>query len=208
MACRMPAWVSGCGAGGAEHRGGGVDRVRGVVRSQRLRRAGVDRVASEGGGLELHRALGAGVVSPPSAHRVRRIGRDRFRLCRCRRGLPTEGRDTSGRRRGTAPDKRAGWCRGPERSGRWPEPRSPDSLRAWRRPAAPERGGERRSGRRLRRAIWTPGCSSRQGPGGITGALCAPGAQPMQTAPLSSRKMPKIANDDFSSTGLEQSYGE
>ena len=39
-------------------------------------------------------------------------------------------------------------------------------------------------------------------------ALCAPGAQPMQTAPLSSRKMPKIANDDFSSPGLERSYGE
>src|SRR6266568_6297952 len=37
------------------------------------------------------------------------------------------------------------------------------------------------------------------GPGQTRRALHAPGAQPMQTASMISRKMPKLANDDFPS---------
>jgi ParB-like chromosome segregation protein Spo0J len=46
----------------AQHGGGGVDRVGGVVRAQRDAGVGVDRVLGEGGRLELHRAFRPGVI--------------------------------------------------------------------------------------------------------------------------------------------------
>jgi len=52
---RRPARGAVC----AQHPGGGEDRVRGVVRGERAGRVGSDGVFGEGGGLELHRPLGA-----------------------------------------------------------------------------------------------------------------------------------------------------
>ena len=57
-----PLQVPGRGAVGAQHLGRGEYRVRGVVRGELGGRVGPDGVFGERGRLELHRALGPGIV--------------------------------------------------------------------------------------------------------------------------------------------------